>query len=107
MPFGLSTGMDKKSPRAPLPRPSRRGAMAWSLVVAGLIGVPALSYWMATREVVLELRYGQFKQRLVRGEVLTVKVGPTELTGTVKPAGAEGRPVRFHTSRLGMEHDAG
>src|SRR4051794_9745422 len=107
MPFGSSTGMDMKSPRAPLPRPSRQKAMAWLLVVAGLVGIPALSYWMATREVVLELRYGQFKQRLLRGEVRTVKVGPTELTGTLKPAGAEGRPVRFHTSRLGMEHDEG
>src|SRR5205085_674310 len=49
--------------------------------------------------------YGQFKKLLVRKEIESVKVGSTELTGVLTAAGAGDRPVRFRTSRLGMEND--
>ena len=69
--------------------------------------MPALSYWIIAEDPIQELRYGQFKKRLALREVLTVKVGPTELTGTLAEKGPDGRPIQFRTSRLGMERDDG
>jgi cell division protease FtsH len=54
-----------------------------------------------------EVPYGQFKKMLARGEIRSVKVGPSELTGELSAAGPDGRPERFRTSRLGMERDDG
>jgi cell division protease FtsH len=77
------------------------------LLLAGLLCIPALAWWIVAEDSVQELRYGQFKKRLASREVQSVKVGPTELTGTLTEVGPGGRPIHFHTSRLGMEHDDG
>jgi cell division protease FtsH len=62
--------------------------------------------WVATREPVQELPYGQFKKKLVNGEVRSVQVGPTEIVGELK-ADANRRPVKFRTPRLGAGGDEG
>jgi cell division protease FtsH len=98
-------GMDTKTPRASLPHASRRRLIPWIALLAGLLGISAVVCWVVTRTPAQELRYGQFKKRLARREILTVKVGPTEMTGTLTAPGPDGRPLRFRTSRLGMEHD--
>src|SRR3954453_10974377 len=101
--------MDSKTPRASHPRASRRRYAPWLLLAAGLLCIPGLAYWIVAEDAAVELPYGQFKKRLARREIASVKVGPTELTGTFNAAGAgpKVRPVHFHTSRLGMEHDDG
>ena len=60
-------------------RPRRLALVGSSL---GLLLAAGLSVaWIAVDEPVENLRYGQFKQKLVKGEVRSVRVGPTEMTG--------------------------
>jgi hypothetical protein len=75
------------------------------LLLAGLLSLPPLAFWIATARPAQELRYGEFKKRLTRKEVRSVKIGPTELTGVLTASGPDGLPVRFRTSRVGMESD--
>jgi cell division protease FtsH len=77
------------------------------MLLAGLLSTPVLLYWIAEQGAILEISYGQFKKRLERKEIQAVKIGPTELTGTLTVRDPGGRAVRFHTSRVGMEHDPG
>jgi cell division protease FtsH len=54
----------------------------------------------------LTLPYGQFRKRLERGEIASVRLGPTMIEGrTLVKNPQDGQPVRFRVSRLGMEHD--
>jgi cell division protease FtsH len=84
----------------------RRKSLNWlwaslgALAVLGLVGIG-----LASLEPVENLRYGQFRQKLTRGEVRSVRVGPTELTGDLARPVGPGRPVKFRTPRLGMEGD--
>jgi cell division protease FtsH len=75
-----------------------------------LIGVVAAvaasaGFWIFTSERVQVLRYGEFKRRLIAGDVRSVKIGPTVVTGELKPRSHGQLPRRFRSSRLGMEND--
>jgi len=96
--------MDTKTPRSLFPRPFRRSYL-WFALLAVFATAPAVAYRVASRNSVRELRYGEFKKMLTRDEIASVKVGPSELTGELKPKGKGKRPERFHVSRLGMERD--
>src|SRR6516225_2252137 len=99
--------MDTKTRRASLCHALRRRNSRWILLLAGLLVIAGAALWIAAeRLAVQELPYGQFKKRLMRKEIQSAKVGPTELTGLLVRRGAGGRPIRFHTSRVGMEQDA-
>jgi cell division protease FtsH len=71
-----------------------------SLAIAGLAGVGYFFF-----DPIEELRYGQFRQRLTRGEVKSVLVSPSEVTGELARPVAQGRPLKFRAARLGMEGD--
>jgi cell division protease FtsH len=75
-------------------------------LLAGLLAIFGAAYWIVAERSVREVPYGQFKKRLIRGEIQSVKVGPVQLTGYLRPERPGGRAVAFHTSRLGMEQDA-
>jgi len=98
--------MDTKTPRASLPHALRRRYSPWLLLLAGVLVILGVGYWTVADRSGQELPYGQFKKRLMRKEIQSVKVGPTELTGLLAPRRAGGRSIRFHTSRVGMEQDA-
>jgi cell division protease FtsH len=92
--------------------------MTWKFIPAGKLPfrwraflwfmLPAISVVIAGAVVLVrsdwpkELAYGQFKKRLVAGDVSAVTVGPNEITGALRE---RGRSVSFRTSRLGMESD--
>ena len=99
--------MDTKKTRASHPHGMRRRYTPWLLLLAGLLSIAGAVCWVIMTPSVQELPYGQFKKRLMSNEIQSVKVGPTELTGMLAPRGPGGRPVRFHTSRVGMEQDTG
>jgi cell division protease FtsH len=56
-------------------------------------------------EPVEELRYGQFRQKLTHGEIHSVLVSPSEVTGELARPITKGRPIKFRAARLGMEGD--
>lgn len=58
------------------------------------------------RPAVRSLPYGQFRRQLERGEIGSARVGPTAIEGVLLARDAQGRPVRYRVSRLGMERDA-
>ena len=91
--------MDTKAPRASLAHALRRRYTPWLFVLAGLLAIPGVVYWIAADRSVVELPYGQFKQRLMRKEIQSLKVGTTELTGVLRPA-AQGA-VRSGSTRRG------
>ncbi len=95
----------------PPPPPSRAflGRPHWFWIAFGLTGlaVSASAYWLVAEPPVRELGYGRFKKMLARNEIRSVKVGQAELTGELVAARPDGRPQRFHTSRVGMERDEG
>ncbi len=99
--------MDKKpSRRPPIDSAWRRLASQWwwlaipSVVVGSLFAV-----WILFNEAGREMRYGEFKKKLVAHEIKSVKIGPTEIRGelTQKPVGA--RTARFHVARVGLENN--
>lgn len=98
--------MHDQSQRLPFPRGQRprrlllAAGLSFGVVAAGVVALVAVS-----RPAVKDLPYGQFRRRLADGEVLSVRLGPSSITGELK--GADGRPVPFRSSRLGMEHDEG
>ena len=52
------------------------------------------------------LPYGQFRKQLERGEIASVRLGPTLIEGRLRAVNPQdGRPILFRVSRLGMEHD--
>src|SRR3954447_19348515 len=95
--------MKTKTPRPFRARLPRRSHLALGFL-AVLAAAPAV-YRFATRDTPREVAYGQFKELLAADRVLSVKVGPSELTGELRPDAAGGRPARFRASRLGMERD--
>jgi cell division protease FtsH len=99
--------MDTKTPRSASPRdPSNRRLprhLWWALALAAA-AAPALAY-VTFHNPARKISYGQFKKKLAAGEVLSVKVGTTELTGELKPSVRGARPETFRASRLGMERD--
>ena len=84
--------------RARPPGPGRGARSSWPALGVG-------SAWVAAREPVEDLRYGQFKQKLVQGRG-PVRPGRPDRdhrrTGRPRPTAG---PVRFRTSRLGIERD--
>ncbi len=101
--------MDTSTPRRS-DRPSRRHpfkpdwklGLALALIVSALLGC----VYLARQAPVRDLGYGAFKKALVRGEIKTVRVGTSELTGELKAADPTEKPARFRASRIGMENDA-
>ena len=93
------------------PRPSQRRTRIGDplvrvvCVVGPAGGARRLGYRSWSARPVRELSYGHFKKMLARGEVQSVKVGQSELTGELKSAAEDGQPERFRTSRVGMERD--
>jgi cell division protease FtsH len=71
----------------------------------GLFTALAAGCWLAWTDSAESLRYGQFKRKLASGEIRSARIGPTEITGELKPARATDHPRAFRTSRLGMERD--
>ncbi|MGC8643557.1 MAG: AAA family ATPase, partial [Isosphaeraceae bacterium] len=51
------------------------------------------------------LTYGQFRKQLERGEIASARVGPALIEGNLLAQDAQGRPIRYRVSRLGMERD--
>ena len=99
--------MDTKTPRSALPADLDAGSPpGCPASPRACRACPLAVSWIATHESVRELPYGQFKKKLAAREIRLGQGRPVELTGD-----AEGRrdraaqPVRFRTSRLGMEHD--
>jgi cell division protease FtsH len=70
-----------------------------------LLAVGLGSAWVASREPVQDLRYGQFKKKLINGQVRSVQVGPAEIAGELREVAVNDHPIKFRTSRLGFEHD--
>lgn len=98
--------MDLQPSRRSPVDPSRRRTVPsrwWLAPVA--VGLAAVGAWAVLYEPAEDLRYGAFKKKLTAGEVRSVKVGPTELRGELKPSEAKASPVKFRVSRLGMEND--
>ena len=88
------------------PSKKNRKPPVWLWTALGLLLASGLSFACLTAfEQVEDLRYGQFKQRLTRGEVRSARVAPTEITGELTANRPDGRPVKFRASRLGMERD--
>jgi cell division protease FtsH len=84
----------------------RRLSSTWIWSALGLLAALGIaSLWVAYREPVEDLRYGQFKQRLAKDQIRSARVGPTEITGELIASRADGRPIKFRASRLGMERD--
>src|SRR5262249_21275530 len=92
------SGMGSKPTRPGPSRLPQRWFSPWLLAAAGLLFIPALVYCSLTYEPAKELRYGQFKQMLARGEVHSAKVGPSRIVGELKPRGGEGPRPQFRTS---------
>ena len=97
--------MKLMTPRGTHPRASNRRTLTWLFLLVGLLSLPPLIYSLVAEDSAQELRYGQFKKKLAAGEILSVKVGPAALTGLFRPRDSKTAPVRFHTSRMGMEQD--
>lgn len=87
--------------------PSNRGNVpTWLWAALGILVIVGVACgWLAAGEPVATLRYGQFKQKLARGEVRSARVGPSEITGELVARRSDGRPVQFRAPRLGMERD--
>ena len=96
--------MNTKTPRPSQSRPPKR-YLVGSVLALAVASSAVVGYRAAFRRPTNEVPYGRFKQMLARGEVVSVKVGPAELTGGLKPRRDGGKPVEFHTSRVGMERD--
>src|SRR5207302_857132 len=101
---GCSPMPSKKSPSSRSHDPRRRLSIWWLLLVPALaIGAAVpLSSWADRR---VSLKYGEFKAKLVRGEVRSASVGPAEINGELKQKDGRGRSIAFSTSRVGMERD--
>ena len=59
----------------------------------------------ADTDPVESLAYGQFKRKLAKGEIRTAKIGATEITGELATNRPDGKPIRFRSSRVGLERD--
>jgi cell division protease FtsH len=97
--------MEQKPLRSAPDRSRRRRLSTWLLLASALILAPLSVALVVTAEPVRDLPYGQFKKKLAAGEVKSVRVGPTSLSGELTALSRKGRPVRFRTSRVGMERD--
>lgn len=95
----------------PLKLPHARSPRNRLLVIAALAGTVLVLALAAgavflLRPAVRSLPYGQFRRQLERGEIGSARVGPTAIEGVLLARDAQGRPVRYRVSRLGMERDA-
>ncbi len=95
-----------RSKRASTPRtwgirfPARQ-----ALLGLALLAFVADAVWFAALQPIPDLGYGQFKKKLAAGEVRSAQVGPSEILGELAGTDLAGKPVRFRTSRLGIERD--
>ncbi len=84
----------------------RRKSWPWIwAALAALAASTAACAWIVAGDPVDHLLYGQFKQKLARGQVRSARIGPSEITGELAASRPDGRPVKFRASRLGMERD--
>ncbi len=93
--------------RSPYDTIHRLGDSKWSAWAAFAILAVAGLAWHAysSADPIESLRYGQFKQKLARGEVRSARVGPAEVTGELTTTRPDGRHRKFRASRVGMERD--
>ena len=83
---------------------NRRHAPRWWVPLAFLPVVAAFLYAVYRPGPVVELSYGVFKRKLAAGEVQSVRVAATELTGVLAASGSRA-PAKFRVSRVGLERD--
>ncbi len=87
-------------------RPDRRRLIISLLVGGGLLLALGAAVACRLQAAVKTMPYGQFRKQLERGEIASVRLGPTVIEGrllAVSPR--DGQPIRFRVSRVGMEHD--
>ncbi len=108
-PTGPVTPTPKDRPTPPSdrsPRRIRRRRIVLVLLVVATVALSLILPLALSRQGRSQaLSYGQFRQRLVEGRVTNVRLGPRELTGELLPASTAGKPIPFHTSRVGIEDD--
>ena len=106
--------MDRDSENRPKPRRAsgngkksghRQIEIRFGAVIALLAVVGGVAWWLAEAKDVETIRYGSFKEKLIKGEVRSARIGPTVIDGELAAPRSDGRPNRFRTSRLGMELD--
>jgi cell division protease FtsH len=72
-----------------------------SLGLGLLVGLGAVA-WLTRGDDRRELTYGEFKARLIQGEIQSARIGPAAITGTFRSGGLD---RTFTTSRIGLEND--
>jgi cell division protease FtsH len=97
--------MPTPSPQRPPRRPLAEGNRLVYIVIGVIFMAGVAAIFAATHKPLQSLGYGGFKKSLARGEIKSVRVGSTELSGELMKPGANGKPDRFRVSRLGMEND--
>jgi cell division protease FtsH len=87
-------------------RRDRRWLIAGLLACGGLLLASGVNLAFRLQSPVITLPYGQFRKQLQRGEIASVRLGPTVIEGRLAVINSQDRrPIRFRVSRLGMEHD--
>ena len=87
-------------------RRDRRWLIAGLLAGGGLLLASGVNLAFRLQSPVITLPYGQFRKQLQRGEIASVRLGPTVIEGRLAVINSQDRrPIRFRVSRLGMEHD--
>jgi len=87
-------------------RRDRQRLIIGLLVSGGLLLALGVAVALRLQEPVKTLPYGQFRKQLERGEIASVRLGPTVIEGRLLAVNPQdGRPIRFRVSRVGMEHD--
>src|SRR5208337_2608077 len=87
-------------------RRDRQRLIIGLLVSGGLLLALGVAVALRLQEPVKTLPYGQFRKQLERGEIASVRLGPTVIEGRLLAVNPQdGRPIRFRVSRAGMEHD--
>src|SRR5271157_2457140 len=87
-------------------RRDRQWLIVGLLVTGGLFLALGVAVALGLQGPVKTLPYGQFRKQLERGEIASVRLGPTAIEGRLLAVNPQdGRPIRFRVSRVGMEHD--
>jgi len=87
-------------------RRDRQRLIVGLLVTGGLFLALGMAVALRLQGPVKTLPYGQFRKQLERGEIASVRLGPTLIEGRLLAVNPQdGRPIRFRVSRVGMEHD--
>ena len=87
-------------------RRDRRRLIVGLLVSGGLFLALGMAVALRLQGPVKTLPYGRFRKQLERGEIASVRLGPTLIEGRLQAVDPQdGQPIRFRVSRVGMEHD--